>query len=116
MALINLILAVLFGISALFHAFALQWPSISVAESPETHLLFVLVNLWFCDEIASTDRLTNHSRVIRFYAAFVALTLHQSVVHGYLLYQDIAAHQFPVQNLIVLVGIAVTWVMLRIKR
>lgn len=111
---IDFILAALFGISALFHAFALQWPGISVAESPETHLLFVLVNLWFVEEIAERQS-WSFARMSRLYVALGALTIHQVVVHGYLLYQDIVAKQIPAQNVGVLLGLAAAWVLLRVS-
>lgn len=106
MTAIPFILAALFGISALFHAFALQWPGISVPESPTEHLLFVAVNLWFCDEVASRDSWST-ARLGRFYVALGALTVHQVVVHGYLLWQNPSAPQ----NYVVLAGMVVAWVL-----
>ena len=103
---IHFILAALFGVSALFHAFALQWPGISVPEAPEEHLLFVVVNLWLCNEVASRHS-WSMARLERFYVALAALTVHQVVVHGYLLWQNPSAPQ----NYVVLSGMVVAWVL-----
>jgi hypothetical protein len=105
--------------SALFHAFALTWPSISVAETPETHLLFVLVNLWLTNECSEINQsFAPHARVERFYVALAALSLHQVVVHGWLWWQ--AAHAAPphldYQSLGVVTGMGVIWALVAPRR
>ena len=96
------VIVALFLASALFHAFALQWPGISVSESPETHLLFVFVNLWFA---AETEMLAR-----RFFIGLGLLMLHQFGVHGYLLINAVLTHRpadFDFQSAGVLLGLTV---------
>ncbi len=100
------IAALLFLASALFHAFALTWPSISVAETPETHLLFVLVNLWFANETITASRSVVAYLRIRFYVALAALTLHQLIVHGWMI---VTTPHIDAQSIGVLLGFAVIW-------
>lgn len=96
------VIVTLFLASALFHAFALQWPGISVSETPETHLGFVFVNLWFAAEAEVLAR--------RFFIGLGLLMLHQFVVHGYLLITAILAHRpadFDFQSAGVLLGLTI---------
>ncbi len=100
----RLISIVFFLLPAVFHAWALTWPEISVPESPETHLLFVFVNLWFANEVLTPTP--------RFWVALVALTLHQYVVHGFMFATALARKELDIQSVIVLASLMVVWELL----
>ncbi len=102
------IAALLFLASALFHAFALTWPGISVPETPETHLLFVLVNLWLANETRTASRSAAAFLRVRFFVALTALTIHQGVVHGYLLLNS-GRPNIDWQSAGVLLGLILVW-------
>lgn len=95
---------VFFLAPAIFHALALTWPAISIPESPETHLLFVLVNLWFANEVMKPSA--------RFFVGLGALTLHQLIVHTILLGEAVQLGGFDVQSAIVLVSLVPLWTLL----
>lgn len=108
----------LFVSSALFHAFALQWPQVLDAppfihEGPEQHVLFVLVNLWLTNELAA--RRPYEFPPLRLYAAVVLLSVHQLVVHGTLLVLAAVVGQADFQSATVLGSLVVMWLLLTVK-
>jgi len=100
----RLVSIVFFLLPAIFHAWSLTWPEISVPESPETHLLFVFVNLWFANEVLNPTP--------RMWVALAALTLHQFVVHGFLFVEALSRKDLDIQSIIVLASLMVVWELL----
>lgn len=106
----TLIISLLFLASAMFHALALTWPSISIPESQAEHVLFVIVNLWLANSLDSA--FLSLRNLGRFFIAFVILSVHQVIVHGYFFGAAIAKGTFDFQSLTVLLGLVFAWTLL----
>jgi hypothetical protein len=95
-----------FLLPAVFHALALQWPDISVPESPETHSLFVIINGGLGLYLISY---AEFKLPPLFFFALGALTIHQVIVHFYLAVMAIRHGGFDIQSFMVLVAFVPLW-------
>lgn len=101
----RVVLALLFFCGALFHAFALRNPSISIPEPEIEHLAFVFVNLLVGYLLVDTD-----APPVIFYTLVGGLTGHQLLRHGPLLIDSMkAGAKFDMQSFSALAMVFALW-------
>lgn len=101
----KVIAALLFTIGALFHGIAMTWPSISIPETAEVHLLFVLVNIFMALTVL---KMTAESRDLTI-SMLAVLSTHQVIVHGVLIIEAASKRTVDFQSIGTLVSLIAVW-------